>query len=229
MTHDVFEHDHGIVDDEAGADGQRHKGKIVDTVADQIHRSERADDRQRQGHRRYPHRTQGLQEDKNHRDHQHHGDGEGASGVFDCRIDGLRAVHGDVDVGAVRQSRLDRGQDPADFRVGFDDVGARDWIDDDADCRLAVVKADIADILVRIFHFGDIVQQDRRPFAVGDDEVLVVGRDGGLIVGRDLVASTVHVEIALGAVCIGGGDRGPHVLHADAVTVELVRFELYAD
>ena len=34
------------------------------------------------------------------------------------------------------------------------------------------------------------------------------------------------VERALGAVGIGGGDGGAHVLHADAVAVELVRLEL---
>ena len=74
MAHDILEHDHGVVDDEARADGESHQRKIVDAVAEQIHRPERADDRQRQRHGRYPDRARRLQEDEDHGDHQHHGD-----------------------------------------------------------------------------------------------------------------------------------------------------------
>ncbi len=160
MAHDVLEHDHGVVDDEARADGERHQRQIVDAVAHQVHRPERADDRQRQRHRRYPDRLRRLQEDEDHADHQHHGDRERALGVADRGGDRLRAVHGDVDAHAVRQGRLDRRQDPADLGIGRDDVGARYGIDDDAHCRRAVVEADIADVLVGILHVGDVMQQD---------------------------------------------------------------------
>ena len=71
-----------------------------------------------------------------------------------------------------RQRRLDRRQHLLDLRDGLDDVGAGQRIDDDADRRLAVVEAGIADVLVGVDHLGDVVQQHRRAVAVGDDEVL---------------------------------------------------------
>ncbi len=45
-------------------------------------------------------------------------------GIVYRGIDRLRAVHGDVEANAVRQRRLDRGQELADLGIGRDDVGA---------------------------------------------------------------------------------------------------------
>ena len=47
MAHDVLDDDDGIVDDEAGGDGQRHQGEVVDAVAHQVHDREGADQRDR--------------------------------------------------------------------------------------------------------------------------------------------------------------------------------------
>ena len=46
---DVLDHHDGVVDDEAGGDGERHEGEVVERVAKQIHHGEGADDGERHG------------------------------------------------------------------------------------------------------------------------------------------------------------------------------------
>src|ERR1051326_1584554 len=43
IARDVLDHDDGVVDHEAGGDGQRHQRKIVEREAEQIHGAEGAD------------------------------------------------------------------------------------------------------------------------------------------------------------------------------------------
>jgi hypothetical protein len=89
MSHDVFKNDHGVVHDETGGDRQSHQRKIVDAVTEQVHRSEAADDRQRQDHGGYQCGPAGLQEHIDHRDHQEDGQPQAALGVVDRRSNGL--------------------------------------------------------------------------------------------------------------------------------------------
>ena len=42
---DIFDHDDGVVDDEAGGNGKGHEGEIVEAVAEQIHDAKRANKR----------------------------------------------------------------------------------------------------------------------------------------------------------------------------------------
>ena len=44
VTHDILNHHNRIVDDEAGRDGQRHQGKIIEAESGQIHDAECADE-----------------------------------------------------------------------------------------------------------------------------------------------------------------------------------------
>ena len=129
-----------------------------------------------------------------------------------------------LDIG--RQGRLDRRQHLLDLGDGLDDVGAGQRIDDDAHGRHAVVQAGVADVLVRILDVGDVMQQHRGAVAVGDDQIAIVRRLARLVVGDHLVALIALIDVALGAVGIGRGDRGAHVLEPDAVAAELVGLEL---
>ena len=155
VAHDVLQHHHRIVDHEAGGDGERHQREIVDAVAEQVHRPERAEDGKRQNHRRNQRRARGLQEHEHHADDQHHGDHQAALGIAHGGGHRLRAVHGDVHLDVGRQGRLDRRQHLLDLRDGLDDVRAGQRIDDHAHRRQIVVEAGVADVLVRI--------HDRRP------------------------------------------------------------------
>ena len=47
VSGNVLDHDDGVVDHEAGSDRQRHQRQIVQAKAEQIHRPQRADERQR--------------------------------------------------------------------------------------------------------------------------------------------------------------------------------------
>ena len=49
VADDVLDHHDGIVHHEAGGDGQRHQGEVVEAVAQQVHHAERADQGERHG------------------------------------------------------------------------------------------------------------------------------------------------------------------------------------
>ena len=49
VARDVLQHDDGVVDHEAGGDGQRHQRQNVEAIAQQIHAAERAEDGNRHG------------------------------------------------------------------------------------------------------------------------------------------------------------------------------------
>ena len=63
--------------------------------------------------------------------------------------------------------------------------GMRD--NDDADGRLAVGDARVAQVLDRIDDLGHVGELDRRMVAIGDDEIAILRGFGGLIVGVDLI------------------------------------------
>ena len=50
VAHDVLDHDDGVVDDEAGADGQRHQRQVVEGEAAEAHHREGGDQRYGQRH-----------------------------------------------------------------------------------------------------------------------------------------------------------------------------------
>jgi hypothetical protein len=68
---------------------------------------------------------------------------------------------------------------------------------------------------------------DRGVVAVGDDEVAILVGLGRLVVGVDLVVEVVVLDRALGAVGVGGGERGADVLEADAVFEQRAGIELH--
>ena len=43
VARDVLDHDDGVVDHEAGRDGERHQRQVVEAVAEELHDAERAD------------------------------------------------------------------------------------------------------------------------------------------------------------------------------------------
>ena len=47
MPRHVFEHDNRVIDHKPGRDRQRHQGRVVEAVAEQVHRPERAEQRHR--------------------------------------------------------------------------------------------------------------------------------------------------------------------------------------
>ena len=64
VAHDVLDHHDGVVDHEAGADGQRHQRQIVEREAGKPHHAEGRDQRQRQRHAGDEGGAQRAQEDQ---------------------------------------------------------------------------------------------------------------------------------------------------------------------
>ena len=73
IARDVFNHHDGIVHHKARRNGQRHQGKIVDGIAQQVHHAKGSDQRYRHGHARNGRGPNAVEKSKNHQDHQDDG------------------------------------------------------------------------------------------------------------------------------------------------------------
>ncbi len=229
MARDVFQHHDRIVDDEAGRDGERHQRQIVEAVAQEIHRPERADQRDRHGDGGDERRPAVAQEDEDHEDDQRHGDQQRALDIMQRGADRRRAVIGDGDVDVARDRRLELGQQRLDAVDGVDDVGAGLAEQDHQHRAPAVGDALVAQILHRIVDFGDVGQAHRRAIAIGHDEVAILAGGARLVVGVDLVAVLADIDRAFRAVGVGRGEGGTDILQADPVFEEGARVDLDPD
>ena len=104
-----------------------------------------------------------------------------------------------------------------------DGVGAGLALNVEDDRGRLVHPGGLLGVFHAVDHVGDVFDEDRRAVAIGDDDILVVVGGGDLIVGVDLVVLPRAVEVALGGVDAGLGQRGAHVLHVEAVGGELQR------
>ena len=106
MAGDIFQHDDGVVDDEAGRDGQRHQRQNVEAEAEQIHAAERAENGDRHG-------DAGDERGADVAQEQEHDEGDQDDAITsvisvsrsDARIV-VAAVDGDGDVDVGRHRRL---------------------------------------------------------------------------------------------------------------------------
>ena len=106
MTGDVLDHHDRVVDDEASGDREGHQREVVERVAEQVHDSERADERQRHGDARNHRRPSAAKKKKNDEDHQTDGDGQGALDLEHRRANGRRAIEDDAQMNRRWNCRL---------------------------------------------------------------------------------------------------------------------------
>ena len=170
VAHDVLDHDDGVIDDEARRDGERHKRKIVQAVAEQKHDAEGADDGQGHGDARNHRRRQRAQKQKH--DHHHQGDGEHELelDVLDRRADRGRAVSEDGELHGGWQRCLELGQKRLDTIHDRDDVGARLPLDIEDDCRYLIHPRCLFNVLHVIDHRGHVGEMYGGAVTVGDDQ-----------------------------------------------------------
>jgi hypothetical protein len=152
----VLDHDDGVVDHEAGRNRQRHQGQIVEAEAEQIHRAQRADQRQRNRQARDQCGAGVAQEYENHQHHEDHGERQLEFDVLDGGANGDGAIGQDVEVDGCGQRGLQLRQQRLDAFDDGDDVGAGLALDIENDGRrfvhpgaeLVVFRAfdDIADV-----------------------------------------------------------------------------------
>ena len=124
VAHDVLDHDDGVVDHEAGADGQRHQRQIVEREAGKPHHPEGRDQRQRQRHAGDDGGAHGAQEYQHHQNHQPDAEQQRELHVVDRGANGGGAVGDDGELGAGRHRAPQPRQFGAHALHRLDDVGA---------------------------------------------------------------------------------------------------------
>ena len=229
VTGDVFQNNDRVVDHETGRDDQRHQREIVEAEAEQVHRPESAQQCQRHADGGHQRRLQVPQEQEHNQDHQHGGDDQRHLHVKHRIADGGGGVHQRAELDGGGQRRLQLRHHLADIVHHLDDVGAGLLGDIDQNRRLAVEGAQVADILYPVHHLGHVLQPDRGTIAIRDDQGAVVAGGAGHVIGINLERLFALLNVALGCVGIGRGDRGAHIGQADAVLEQGARVQLNAN
>src|SRR5579859_6256665 len=229
MPRDVFDHDDGVVNDEARRDGERHEGKIVEAVAEQIHDAESSDERERDGNAGDdggPNIAKKNEDDKND---QRNGDQESDFDVVNGSANGGRAVH--------RHAKVERGRNGGTqfWKKGRDAIDRFDHIraglaeDGENHRGFAEREAEVAKVFDGIGNGGDVFEANRGAGMSGDDERIVfVGFEKLIGVGDD-DGTLVVGKRAFWQVGIGAAKCVAYFFKADAVTVDLIGIDADAD
>jgi hypothetical protein len=221
VARDVLDHDDGVVDNEAGGDGERHQREVVEAEAQEVHRREGADQRQRHGKARHDGRRHVPQKEEDHQHDQRDRQRQLELDVAHRGADGGGSIgeHADVDRGG--QRILQRGQERLDAVDHLNDVGTRLALDVQDHRRLRVHPGTELAVLRALLDLRHVRQAHRRAILVGDHQVLVVVGALELVVGVDRVGARRPVEIALGRIDIGVGDGGAEIVDVEAERGEL--------
>ncbi len=229
VARDVLDHHDGVVDHEAGGDGEGHQREVVEAVAEHIHRGEGADERERHGHAGNDGGVQIAQEEEDDQHHQTDGEHQLELDIVHRGLDAGGHVGEGADANRRGEIRFQLGKNLLDAANDGDGVGAGLALDVEDDGRRLVHPRGLLGVLDAIHDSGDVMHEHRSAVAVGDDHVVVLAGLGELIVGVDLVILAGAVEIAFGGVDAGADERGTQVLHVEAVGRQLDRVCLDAD
>ena len=121
----------------------------------------------------------------------------------------------------LREQLLDAVHDADRVRAGLP-------LDIDDDRRDVVHPGGLSGVFNAVDDAGDVLQEDRRAVAIGDDDVVVIAARGELIVGVDLVGLPGAVQRSLRGVDARLHERGAKRFERDAVRRERDRIGLNA-
>src|SRR4029077_12149983 len=124
-----------------------------------------------------------TQEYENHHHHQRDGEQQRELHVVDRSTDGLGAIGNDIDLDGGGYRRLEHRQHRLDATHRLDDVGPGLALDRQDDRPLLVEPGGNQLVLPGTDGAADIAYADRRPVAIGDDQVGVLVGLEQLIVG----------------------------------------------
>ncbi len=122
IARDVFDHDDGIIHDETGGNRQRHQGKVIQAVSEQIHDGECAYQRKRHGNARDDGGRSAAQKQKDDHHNERGGEQEFELDILHRCTDRRCAVRDNSHGNASRQGRFDLGQEGLDRVHHTDDV-----------------------------------------------------------------------------------------------------------
>src|SRR5882762_9532346 len=229
MACNVLDLDDGVVDHESDRDRQGHQREVVQTKPHSVEHREGADQRQRNGDGRDYGRPEITQEYEDHHHHQRDRQHQRELNVADRCADGLGAIRNDIYLDGGRNRGLEHRQHRLDATHGLDDVGARLTLDRQNDCPLLVEPGGNQFVFSRAHRVADIAYADRRPVAIGDDQVVVFVRLEQLIVGIERIGLARTVERTLGKIDVRLAEHRAHILQVDAASRQRLRVDLYAD
>ncbi len=141
---DVFDHDDGVVDEEADRQDRGEHGEHIDRIAERGENAEGAEQHHRHGDHRDQRGAEILEEDQQHHEDQHDGFDQRLDHLFDRLLDEGRRLVGIGDGDAGRQDvgqAIERGVHAIGGRDG---VGAARQLDAEAGGGMAVVGRTLA-------------------------------------------------------------------------------------
>src|ERR1035438_3228877 len=209
MADDVFQHDDGVVHHEADGKDEGHHGEVVETVIQQVHDGEGADDGERQGQAGDDGGRDIAQEQEDHQHHEAERQDHGELDVVVAFADAVGAVVEDVHVDGGRELVAENGEQIFHAVGDFHRVGsglALDGENDGAAGELALVEPGGGLIVLHAVDDGaEFVEARGRAVAVSDD-------DGFVLVGGEQLAAGLEGKGALRADDGAGGQVDVPVL-----------------
>ena len=175
----VLKEDDGVIDQEPDRQRQSHEREVVQAVAQQLHRDEGQQQRERKGHRGDQRVRRPTQEDKDDDDDEGEGDDQGFLDVQHRADDRQGSVIDRNHPDRARKLRGDGRKDSPDAAGHFDRIGARlaEDPDDHRAVRDLVAPGPKAHghalVLDRVDHPGYVAHVDRSSVLLGDDEICV--------------------------------------------------------
>ncbi|MNK91682.1 hypothetical protein D3C87_1117950 [compost metagenome] len=166
----VLQHHDGIVHHQPGGQDQRHQRQVVQRKAVEVHHGKGTDQRHRHRQGRDQRGAEVTEEQEHHQDHQCHGDQQGHFRFVQRRLDHRRAVHGQVQLDAGRQHRLQRRQLRLDLVDRLDDVGAGLPVDHQQYRRVVVEETAVVAVFDAVADLGHVLEAQRGAVGVVDDQ-----------------------------------------------------------
>ena len=199
---DILQHDDGIIDNKSGRNGQRHEGKVVQTVATHIHHAEGPDERDRHRHAGDDRRSDISQKSEHDKNHQCHRDKECPLDIVQRRANRGSPIQHDRQRDGLGNGRLQLWHLLTDVINRLDDIRPRLSENNHQHGRLPVEQPGRAQILDRVFDLGDVRQLQCRAGPVHRDQRHVIHGLVDLIVRADLPCSDPIGHLSLGPVHI---------------------------
>ena len=226
VANNVLQHDDGVVHHKSHRQGQCHQGKVVQTVAQQVHDRKRPNDGHGQSQRRNDGGGYVSQEDEDHHDDQSDGQQQGELDVVDRGANGDRAVIQRVDFDRRRNMLFQPGQQLVNAVYDGNRVGPRLLLNCQNDGPSPVKPTRGLVVLHTVNHPAKIAQADRGTVPIGHHHGRELQSIHALPVGQNGERMVLSIKGAGGKVGIsrlqGGADFvDPYLTRSQSAGIDL--------
>ena len=219
-TADIFNHDDGIVHDEACRNGESHERKIVEAVAQQIHDAEGANQRQGNGNAGNYGRADAAEEEKDHHHDQSDREHQGELHIIDRSSDRCGAVGEDVHVYRCGKGGL-KLREKFFYAIHHgDNICAGLPLNIENDRGGLIGPGGLAGVFHAVDDIRNVAETNRGAIAISDYERPISVARQQLIVRADGERLMQTVKRSLGHVHVGLAEGGAQVLKTQTVGSE---------